>query len=55
LDWTTGREIVAFLKQINRAHKKTMVIVTHDERIVDLADVVVRLEQGRVVSVVRNS
>jgi len=54
LDWTTGREIITFLKQINRTHKKTMIIVTHDERIVDLADVVVRLEQGRVASVVRH-
>jgi len=54
LDWTTGREIITFLKQINRTHKKTMIIVTHDERIVDLADVTVRLEQGRIISVARH-
>ncbi|MCL1978249.1 MAG: ABC transporter ATP-binding protein [Candidatus Bathyarchaeota archaeon] len=53
LDWTTGREIITFLKQISKTQKKTMIIVTHDERIVELADATMRLEKGRIVNIAR--
>jgi len=55
LDWTTGKEIVSFLKQISRTQKKTLIVVTHDERLVELADVTVRLEKGRIVNIARQS
>jgi putative ABC transport system ATP-binding protein len=55
LDWTTGKEVVTFLKKISREQKKTMIIVTHDERIVEFADVTIRLEKGRLVNIVRPS
>jgi len=54
LDWVTGKEIISFLKQISRDQKKTMIVVTHDERLVEFADVVMRLEKGRIVSIVRS-
>jgi len=53
LDWTTGRGIITFLKQISKTQKKTMIIVTHDERIVELADATMRLEKGRIVNIAR--
>jgi putative ABC transport system ATP-binding protein len=55
LDWATGRGIIAFLKQISKAQKKTMIVVTHDERIVELADATMRLEKGRIVEIARQS
>ena len=55
LDWTTGKEVITFLKQISKAQKKTMIVVTHDERLVELADVTIRLEKGRAVNIVRAS
>jgi len=55
LDWVTGKEIITFLKQISKTQKKTMIIVTHDERLVDLADVTIRLEKGRIVNIARQS
>jgi putative ABC transport system ATP-binding protein len=55
LDWTTGKEIITFLKQISKDQKKTMIVVTHDERIVELADVTIRLEKGRITNIARPS
>jgi putative ABC transport system ATP-binding protein len=55
LDWDTGREIIAFLKKICENQEKTMIVVTHDERLVDLADITMRLAKGRVSSIVKHS
>jgi putative ABC transport system ATP-binding protein len=53
LDWITGKETITFLKQISKTQKKTMMIVTHDERIIELADVTLRLEKGRIINIAR--
>ncbi|MDR2203874.1 MAG: ABC transporter ATP-binding protein [Nitrososphaerota archaeon] len=54
LDWPTGKEVIMFLKQISKTQKKTMIVVTHDERIVELADATMRLEKGRIVNIARH-
>lgn len=53
LDWPTGKEVITFLKQISKDQKKTIIIVTHDERIIEFADVILRLEKGRIVNIAR--
>jgi putative ABC transport system ATP-binding protein len=53
LDWDTGREIIAFLKNICEEQRKTMIIVTHDERLVGLADTTMRLAKGRITNIVK--
>ncbi len=53
LDWETGREIIAFLKKICEDQQKTMIIVTHDERLVELADTTMRLAKGRITEIAR--
>ncbi len=47
LDARTGREILDVLKQLNEQNDLTIIMVTHDERIAQQADRVVRLDEGR--------
>ncbi len=47
LDSKTARETIALLSEINAAKKTTVVVATHDERIIDVADVVYTMEDGR--------
>jgi len=49
LDSATGGEIMRLLERLNRDHGLTFVMVTHDERIADRADRVVRLRDGRLL------
>ena len=48
LDQQTGMEILALLRNLNRQHKLTIVMVTHDNAIAAMADRTVRLSEGLV-------
>lgn len=48
LDRGTGQEILSILRNLNRQQKLTIVMVTHDLAIAEMADRVVRLVEGRV-------
>lgn len=50
LDKVTGKRVVELLKELGRARGTSTVMVTHDPRILDLADRVVRLEDGALVA-----
>ena len=50
LDKDTGHQVVALLKRLGRARGTTTVMVTHDTRILDMADRIVTLEDGAIVS-----
>jgi putative ABC transport system ATP-binding protein len=50
LDSATGEAIIALMKKINRERDTTFVFSTHDSTIVDIADHVIRLQDGVVVS-----
>jgi len=47
LDSKTGSEIIALMRTLNREHGTTFVFSTHDPRVVDQADHVYRIEDGR--------
>jgi putative ABC transport system ATP-binding protein len=49
LDTKTGLEILQLLKQINKEKNKTLIIVSHDLRVAELADRTVNLRDGTVV------
>ena len=49
LDSATGEEIMKVLERLNRRDGLTVVMVTHDERMADRADRVVRLEDGKLL------
>jgi putative ABC transport system ATP-binding protein len=47
LDSTSGRVVMEMLKELARKRGRAVVIVTHDNRILEYADRVVRMEDGR--------
>jgi ABC-type lipoprotein export system ATPase subunit len=53
LDQKTGLEVVNLLARLRQEKGKTLVITTHDDRIVSMADVIYRLENGGLESVDR--
>ncbi len=50
LDSTTGREVVDLLKRLAREQDCSVLMVTHDPRILDVADRLVKMEDGRLFS-----
>lgn len=50
LDKDSGLEVVMLLKRLARARGTTTLMVTHDNRILGLADRIVTLQDGRIVS-----
>jgi putative ABC transport system ATP-binding protein len=49
LDRESGREVVDRMRELAREQGASVVLVTHDSRILDVGDRVLRLEDGRLV------
>ena len=47
LDSATAKEIISLLQDINHLEKTTVVVATHDEKIVDAADLVYTMQDGQ--------
>ena len=47
LDKQSGRDVIDLLQNLARAHGTTILLVTHDNRILDVADRILHLEDGR--------
>lgn len=54
LDSASAREVLAILEQINRKYHTTVIIITHNEAVVGMADRVIRLHDGKVKSNTEN-
>jgi putative ABC transport system ATP-binding protein len=54
LDGDTGRTILHFVRKEILSDKRCIVIVTHDSRIYEFADRILRMEDGRVAGVERS-
>ncbi len=54
LDFETGKRILEVMKKINEQEKKTVVLVTHNTVIGQVAHRVVRLHSGQIADVSRN-
>ena len=48
LDTASGQGVLELLRDLNREHQLTMIMVTHDAQIAQQADRVVRLAEGRI-------
>jgi putative ABC transport system ATP-binding protein len=46
LDSQSGHAVISLLRQLAKEHNRTVLMVTHDPRIMDVADRVVHLEDG---------
>lgn len=49
LDAATGHEVIGLLKTLSKKYQQTMVIITHDQDIAQMADRIVCIEDGRIV------
>lgn len=49
LDSQTGREVVTLMQKMAREQHCTILLVTHDNRILDIADRIVHMEDGRLL------
>ncbi|MBD2410071.1 cyclic nucleotide-binding protein [Nostoc calcicola FACHB-389] len=47
LDKTAGRNVVALMHRLAKEHNSAVLMVTHDNRILDLADRIVNVEDGK--------
>ena len=55
LDFKTGIMILELLYKINRTMGKTVVIITHNMAIGDMADRVIKMRSGRIIEIKQNS
>lgn len=49
LDTKTGQEILELFERLNRDLRKTVIIVTHDDRVAHIANRILRIEDGKIV------
>jgi putative ABC transport system ATP-binding protein len=49
LDSKSSRDVLSLLEKINREYKTTIVMITHNEGIMDMADRVIRIHDGKIV------
>jgi putative ABC transport system ATP-binding protein len=54
LDYETGKHILSALRRINKDTSKTVLLVTHNSALADIADRVVRLRDGQIIEVRSN-
>ena len=49
LDSKTGEQIIELMKKVNRDQSTTFIFSTHDATIVDIADHIIRLQDGKII------
>lgn len=54
LDEETGRQVLDYIYRLQKEQGFTMIMVTHNQNIAEMADTVVRLNSGRISDVYRN-
>ena len=50
LDSKSGRDVVNIMQRLAREQGSTILLVTHDDRILDIADRIIHMEDGRLVN-----
>lgn len=48
LDGPRGRQVVEMIRKVVKKQNRAAIMVTHDERILDLVDVIYRIENGKI-------
>jgi len=54
LDYTTGKQVIRLLCDINTQYHKTVVIITHNSGIAEIGDKIIRMKSGEIQSITLN-
>lgn len=54
LDSKSSRNVLKFIEKVNEQFKTTIIIITHNEAIADMADTVIKIKDGQVASCTNN-
>ena len=54
LDEETGKNVLKLLKDINHKYNTTMIIVTHNPSIADMANTVIKMNSGEIKEIIKN-
>ena len=49
LDTATSHDVLGLLRVVAKQYRQTIILITHDQDIAQLADRIVRIEDGRIV------
>ena len=55
LDSKSSRNVLKFIEKVNEQFETTIIIITHNEAIADMADTVIRIKDGQVASCTDNN
>ena len=55
LDSKSSRNVLKFIEKVDEQFKTTIIIITHNEAIADMADTVIRIKDGQVASCTDNN
>ncbi len=55
LESHTCREVMELMRQVVYGQKKTLVMVTHDDKLASFADRIFHISDGKIIKVVENS
>ena len=50
MDYNTSKEILKLIETVNQKYGNTVIMVTHNDAIKNMADRVVRIRDGRILS-----
>ena len=50
LDSITGQQIINLLRKIHQNRQITLIIITHDQKIAELADQIIQIADGKIIN-----
>ena len=48
LDTSTSHDVIGLLKMLSRQYQQTLIVITHDNDIAQMADRIVQIEDGKI-------
>ena len=54
LDFETGIQILRVLKDVNRKYNNTVIVITHNASIAQMADKVIKMRSGTITEIIKN-
>lgn len=55
LDSKTSKEILKLIENVNKRYKNTIIMVTHNDTLKNMADIIIKLKDGEIVKNYRNN